>query len=443
MLTGCRPATVSLPEVKQPIVVTPPIQEPSVSTPVPVKPIEKVKKVDRPSAVTWINGRLSEVIGALEMWPPYIMPGESVKFEFESEYDQAEVESLLTQKIGDSTQYQLEWLDNKTVLFTLIDSSKGLLLFGPFESTSYFYFPCYEVVSAQKLVVLGQDYAPIFSVDIPISTRGAISMSPDYRQVRLARQVNLDWLHLGIQEYVFDINTLRIDKGKLHSYRVGGVDYLLLDWIEHTLAATPPAKYNAHFPAGISNNGMMLANYETGKIRITDLLTKQSQAFPVGSVQHAEFDFPNPQRVFWSHDDKLLFYTASTPDDHANRLYNFDIATGLETMILIGHEIRSASPYTNHMFTNAWDSGSAYYIVDERGNTLRISEPNESVVLTKWIDKDRLLVNKSTETIYSGFFFNSQCYIYHLNENRWEYICEGYGFDYDTATGRVFVLQNR
>lgn len=436
LVVSCKPVAVT-----PPVDPTPPIPNPSpvnpVEPPPPVstKPTDMFWPVTRPKAITWIAENLSEDIGCLEMWPPFIMPGESVKLEFEYKHDPAEVAPLLTQGITDSTQYQLEWLDDKTVIFTLINTNEKALFLGP----ELDYWGCYEVVPAQKLVVLDKDYAPLHSVDIPISTRGAISMSPDYRQVRLARQVNLAWLHIGVQEYVFDIYTLKIEQGKLHSRGAGGVDYTLLDWLERTYEASQSVQIVRRVATGLSNNGMLLASYEHGQVRIADLLTKQSQVFPVDSISHSDVDFPNPQRVYWSYDDLDLYYTASTDTDNPDNLYRLNIATGVETMLLEGHYISSVSPFANHIFTEAGGS----YLVDETGKARRLSGPEESVILTKWIDNNRILVNKSTESMFSGFFFNSKCYIYHLSEDRWEYICEGYGFDYDVATGRVFVLQNR
>jgi len=61
--------------------------------------------------------------------------------------------------------------------------------------------------------------------------------------------------------------------------------------------------------------------------------------------------------------------------------------------------------------------------------TIELGKPSEYAFQTKWIDKDRALVNKSSSR--NIHFPDGRCYIYHIGEDRWEYIADGYGFDYD------------
>ena len=114
------------------------------------------------------------------------------------------------------------------------------------------------------------------------------------------------------------------------------------------------------------------------------------------------------------------------------------MATGQESILVSDHYLLYASPYSEHLFTRAYPEGyftTTYNIVDYSGGVHELGRTPEHITLAKWIDADRVLLNK-----YSTSSTDGKCFIYHLNENRWEYLAEGYGFDYDADTGRVFLL---
>jgi hypothetical protein len=240
---------------------------------------------------------------------------------------------------------------------------------------------------------------------------------------------------VGIQEYLLDLETGNIQSGKLHSKSTWYADEILLDWVDMTHAAVKTELYS---PAGLANNGDWLAIYEDGKMKLIELSSNKTRTIAVQSRSESGHDFPHPHRIFWSHDDQRLYYTALSGSDQAYGLYRLELSSGTESAMLKGHNVRSLSPHSHHLFTEVWeDLGQACYMLDGAGKVTRLSEPGEYVEVTKWLDAKRVLIYKSSSP------GQKKCYIYHLDDNRWEYICDGYGFDYDLNTDRVFVLQNR
>lgn len=383
-----------------------------------------------PVRAYWVSGHLAEELEVPDGPWTLIMPGEAIRLNFSEEPCPVLMAEQLAATLGPGITYNLTWPDKKTLLLELCATQNTEFLLRLNETT---YFGFY-VTTPKKLAVLDRDRRVLSTINVPISTTSAIAMTSDLRHARLTRRVNLGWLNVGVQEYLLELGTGTIQPGKLHSRGTWYADEILLDWIDKTHTSSKTENYS---PAGLSNNGDQLALYEDGKMKLVDLSINKTRTIAVQSRPESGFDFPHPYRVYWSHHDKHLYYTAVSGHDQAYWLYRLDLSTDTESAILKGHYLRSLSPHSHHLFTEVWeDLGQVCYILDGAGKVTRLSEPGEYVEVAKWLDAKRVLINKSSSP-------GQKCYVYHLDDRRWEYICDGYGFDYDLSTDRVFVLQNR
>lgn len=174
---------------------------------------------------------------------------------------------------------------------------------------------------------------------------------------------------------------------------------------------------------------------------LTDVRTGDPSSIIVNTMS-SEGDIPSPYWVFWTYDDSRLFYNASSLDRSQHGIYIVDLSTSKEELLAMNHDVLSMSPFSPHLYVSGWDNGNTKWsIMDYSGKTIELCKPGEYAVVAKWIDKDRAIVNRSSSR--NIHFPDGKCYIYHMSEDKWEYIADGYGFDYDVNSGRIFLLQER
>lgn len=392
--------------------------------------------------VTWHSGSVTEEL-LPGSWSIVLMPGEVVEIEFVGAVDQSAIIALFGERLQ-GVNHSFEWLDNSTLAFAINDSAAeyAILALEDNESRGWHFV----ITTPQKLVVIDSNGQVLSTVDVPISSRGAIAMTPDFDHVRLARNIWFGWLSIGLLEYQMDLTYGQISSEPPRSYYRWDEDYVQLDWMNETREVVEQLGIDWS-PAGLSHSGETLATYEWEQVKLTSVETQSHKLYHINSHQGSDGNHPDPQWLHWSHDDSRIYYTAyNDPNTYSGTygVYCLDLNTGEETLLLDHHVLRSVSPYSDHLLTVSRDGTSSGYMADSSGRAVRLSDPTEQVVVvTKWIDASRALINKSTAAGYGSFYTDSKCYIYYLDQNRWEFIREGYGFDYDVATGRIFVLQNR
>ena len=392
--------------------------------------------------VSWHFGSVTEEL-LPGSWSIVLMPGEVVEIEFVGAVDRSAIIAQFGERLQ-GVNHSFEWLDKRTLAFAINDSAAeyAYLALEDDESGSWHF----TITTPQKLVVIDRNGQVLSAVEVPISSRGAIAMTPGFDQVRLARNIWFGWLNIGLLEYQMDLTSGRISLEPPRSYYKWDEDYVQLDWMNETRGVTKELGIDGS-PAGLSHGGDTLAIYEWEQVKLTNVETQSLKLYPINSHQGSDGNHPNPQWLHWSHDDSRIYYTAHIDQNNqggTSGVYCLDLSTGEETLLLNHDVLRSVSPHSDHLLTVSWEGSSSGYMADSSGRTVRLSDPTEQVVVvTKWIDASRALINKSSATGYGSFYTASKCYIYHLDENSWEFISDGYGFDYDVATGRVFVLQNR
>ena len=372
--------------------------------------------------VTWESGVIREAV-RLGSYGNILMPGEKIIFQWDVPVDKSFVVGRLSRQLSE-VSHDFTWLNDMTLVFAVKDAKSNYvyLALNPDGPTPKWEF---NVVNPQRLVVLDSTGKQLLSQDVPISTMQAIGMTLDYSHARLARSVHFGWLNHAVLEYKMDIATGVLSEPIVHKEPRASLS--ILDWAAYT--------------PGRSWDGRRVAAYRDGAITLTDARTGDSRTILVNTVS-SEGDFPSPYWIFWGYDDGKLFYEASSPDRLQHGIYRVDLTTGEEKLLAMHHTVLSVSPFSPHLYVSNWKNGTATWsIMDHNGKTIDLCEPGEYAVVTKWIDKDRALVNKSSARNIQ--FPDGKCYIYHVSRDKWDFIADGYGFDYDLSSGRIFLLQQR
>ena len=360
---------------------------------------------------------------------------EQIKSSIIAEYRENK-EQGLQQTVPKTT---LEWVSDRALHLTIHDSVGRIVKLRPDGLDLrglYFY-----IVPRQRVVVATENGEPLSQLDLPVSGYRAIGMNSDYTKVRLVRNVSQDtWPMGGLEQYTLDMADGKlVPSGKpLFAYACQE-RYGLYEWMQESRREY--SRYDIAYRAcGLSNSGDVLAVfYYEGEVRLHDLSTGQSKNYVVPIRLRDDSDEPSPHWMYWGVDDTRLFYNAPLDNGIDLGLHILDLHTGEVSLLTVGYYVLYASPYSEHLF--ATKQLGDYYtrsfnIVDYSGSVTQLGETPEHVTLAKWIDEERVLVNKGPDGVATW-----QCYIYYINENRWQYIAKGYGFDYDLATGRVFLLQ--
>ena len=345
-------------------------------------------------------------------------------------------EQDLQQAVPNTT---LEWVSDRALHLTIHDSVGKIVKLRP--NGLDFRALYFHIVPRQRVVVATENGEPLVHLDLPLSGYRAIGMTSDYTEVRFVRNVIQDtWPMGGLEQY-----TLNRADGKfvpsgtpLFAYACQE-RYGLYEWMQESRREY--SRYDIAYRAcGLSNSGEVLAVfYYEGEVRLHDLSTGQSKSYVVPVRLRDDSDEPSPHWMYWGVEDTRIFYNAPLDNGIDLGLHTLDLHTGEVSTLTIGYYLLYASPYSEHLF--ATKRLGDYYkysfnIVDYSGSVTQLGETSEHVALAKWIDAERVLLNKGPDGATTW-----QCYIYYLNENRWQYIAEGYGFDYDLATGQVYLLQ--
>ena len=164
--------------------------------------------------VTWHSGSATEEL-LPGSWSIVLMPGEVVEIEFVGAVDQNAVIKLFEERLQ-GINHSFEWLDNRTLAFAINDSSAeyAILALEDNESRGWHF----AITTPQELVVIDRNGQVLSTVDVPISSRGAIAMTPDFNQVRLARNIWFGWLNIGLLEYQMDLRSGQISLEPPGSY---------------------------------------------------------------------------------------------------------------------------------------------------------------------------------------------------------------------------------
>jgi len=384
-----------------------------------------------------------------------LAPGEVVRLEFDGDVNQEFVGSELQGAIrsfarnDDGSHYAVEpafsmtWASERVLLLTIYgEANRSVDLHHPGLDAIAWHF---EMVPYQQIVVLDDQGDLLSRAAVPVSVIAAIGMDTGYKEATLLRTSEGDYIS-ALTKYSFELGTESLvqEKGRLHFY--GWWERLaLVDWMAASRDAS--SRLNLYGACGLSTDGKILAIYGVGEIQLFDVATgAQLQSVNITERTRGEGDFPDPQWLYWSRDNTKLFYNALVDDFYngLTGLFVVDMSSGKESVIATGHALLHASPFSDLLFTNVYeDEGHAFYLLDYDGSGLKLNKPGETVVLTKWIDENRVLLSTYTGNRFSLLPPGQKCYMYHIEENRWEFIAEGYGFDYDVSTGRVFLLQER
>ena len=155
------------------------------------------------------------------------------------------------------------------------ESGETLLVSGPWEEGGFDFgvlegdmpWVQYEVVPRHQVAAVTRGGQEVL-FDVPVSTVGAIAMTNDFRSARFARPVSLEWLHMGLTEFVMDLHSgeIHIDKTiKDGSFR--RENYMLLDWQQRTWEVMRELGLSGR-ALGLSNDNSLLAFMTTNFVSI-------------------------------------------------------------------------------------------------------------------------------------------------------------------------------
>jgi hypothetical protein len=379
-----------------------------------------------------------------------LAPKEVIKLEFAEAVDQQFVTEDISGAVrhfghdeqGRYTEFKpshtLHWVDDRTLHLTIDDlaypwvsiSPKGLDMIG-------WHF---SMVPWQQVVVLGQDGTTLSQRDLPFSVSGVTGMYSNYGTVGLLRYSEPFWPIMGVTKYTLNLSSGNfVEEG---SFPI----YLSCDWKSKSSEARDRLELNlsGYRAYGLSSNGKWLAVQSSNTITIYDMTSadlRQLKTLEVSEKPPGDGDFPS--WLYWSYDDTKLFFNAPLENYGWEGLFALDLVTGKESLIASGHYLLSVSPHGDRLFTRAFEEESIYCLMDFSGHTTRLNEPGETVTLTMWVDENRVLVNRNMTDTHRLFPADQECYLYYIDDDSFNYIADGYGFDYDLKTGRFFLLQSR
>jgi len=386
-----------------------------------------------------------------------LSPGEVLRLEFAGAVDQQLVSQTLSSSVYKSVQDEngdyrrespaltLQWVDNNMLLFSIDEEINTVIEVSTAELKHHHYDLVWSLfmVPHRSLVVLDNNRTVLTQISLPLSTMGPIGMTDNYSRVHLARAAMWNPMQYGCGEYILDVASANISFLQDVYPAHGPSDYALLIAMRDKYNMDKKLQSTAYL-SGPSNDGRRVASYYSrGEVVITILSTGEEHRYPVQSrLDDPTGGYYRYDPLRWSFDDSKLFYSGFS-EIHESGVFVLDLKTGEERVLAENHQILHSSPYSPHLFTvKQINGGSEFYILDYNGNQVLLNSYGGRVVLTKWVDSNRAIINTSTSSTYDCFFPHSKCYIYHLDNNHWEYMAEGYGFDYDEATGRVFLLQD-
>ena len=388
-----------------------------------------------------------------------LAPGEVVRIEFDGDVNQEFVYSELQAAIrsfasnNDGSHYtakpplSMTWASERVLLVSIDGVANSSVSLNPpgLDAIAW----NFDMVPYQQIVVLDEQGGLLSRNPVPASIIGATGMNTEYKKATLLRTSEGDFIS-ALTKYSLELGTESLVQEKDRLLFFGWWERLaLVDWMAASREARSTQKlYGA---CGLSSNGETLAIYEVGEIQLFDVTTGfQLPSVPITERARGDGDFPYPHWIFWTSDSTGLFYNALMGNfeiDHFDiGLFAVDLASGEESLIAANHILLHASPFSELLFTSVYEDeghGFSFYLLDYDGNGLKLNKPGETVVLTKWIDEDRVLLSTHTGNRFALFPPDRKCYMYHIGEKRWEFIAEGYGFDYDVNTGRLFLLQER
>jgi hypothetical protein len=384
--------------------------------------------------------------------PAIVGKGETVNIEFDNPVDQGFVleqiranlhaeyrENWLEPTQKKIPQFSLEWAGERSLHFTVLDSPHWTVVVRAEKINIAMSF---HVMPRQSIVVARTNGDVLTSMEVPLSIWRAIGMSDDHAYARLVRPFLIEGgPDIGLWEYRLDLaNGNFTGESRLTAYG-WSERYFLYDWMKESKEAYSRLDFPLR-AVGLSNDGRYLAAHEyTGEVWIWDLATGEKQTISVPLKPQDDGYIPSPHWMFWSVNDELIFYNALLKVETQDPgLYVVNRHTGQERLLIEDHYLITASPFSEHLFTEAYIGGypnSSLNIVDYSGVAHTLGQYPERLTLAKWIDAERALINRQ-----SGPMGDWQCYIYYLNSREWEHLAEGYGFDYDSDTGRVFLLRD-
>jgi len=379
-----------------------------------------------------------------------LAPKEVIKLEFSEAVDQ----QFVAEDISDAVRYfgqdeqgqykefkpahTLQWVDDRTLYLTIDDLNYPWASISPHGLDMIGWH--FSMVPWQQVVVLDQDGTTLSQRNLPFSVSGVTGMYSNYGSVGLLRYSEPFWPIMGVTKYTLNLSSGNfVEEG---SFPI----YLSCDWKSKSLEARDRLELNlsGYRACGLSSNGKWLAVQTSNTITIYDMTSAELRQIKTLDVsEKPPGDGDSPSWLYWSFDDTKLLYNAPLENDWREGLFTLDLDTGKESLTAAGHHLLSVSPFGDRLFTRAFDEESIYCLMDFSGNTTRLSKPGETVTLTRWIDENRVLVNRNKTDMHRLFPADQKCYLYHIGDDSFHYIADGYGFDYDIKTGRFFLLQSR
>jgi len=372
-----------------------------------------------------------------------LMQGDAIRFEFapNSFADHAQVEELIRQTfIFETDSLVLTWESDETLIVTGPWEAAGFEFRTHEWMTEWGYF---EIMPRHQVVAItrgGQEV--VFGV--PVRTVGAIAMTNDFRSARFARPLSLQWLHVGLTEFVVDMHSgeVHVDNTIMHG-NFSREDFMLFDWQQRTWQVMRGLGLSRR-AQGLSNDNSLLAVHDDE----LSVYTRTGEKVFIYDIKRGELEFEFEWGrfycIFWSPDDSKLLYN-NPRDGHYLGAYILDLQTGEARLLSTDHTIVNVSSFSEHLSTRTYtQEGAIWTIMDYSGHSTRLNDANEAALVVKWIDSNRALVNKYTDRFKQTsmpLYSDSRCYIYHIAEGRWEFVAAGFGFDYDPLTGTVYVLR--
>lgn len=151
----------------------------------------------------WVSGALTEDI-KMPSHSAILMPGEHIRIELPTDITPETFEQKIS-GLFKGVKYDLEFANHNIALlsFQTADAKHVEIRLTDSDIPSL----ALEIVPQKRLLVLSTNGHILSSLDVPISTAGAISMSKDYSTVRIVRPVYTNWTYVPLREYQWNIKT--------------------------------------------------------------------------------------------------------------------------------------------------------------------------------------------------------------------------------------------